>query len=484
MSKFVKYSSLFILLFPLFAQPANAQNDESFMDFYRQRAQEFKDWRSKANSEFTDYLAAAWEEFLVQRGKEDPVGPVPDEPVYYDPSEAESSGLPGLPCPGFLSVPAAAPVAAVSASYAGTPEVSVDFFGIQGDIPFADNMRIPRIQATEQDASKAWKVLSESDFMPTVEALEAMRKAHSMSDWALYTTIKKITDAVYIEEYVNEKIMTQMFLLSQMQYKIRVGASGGQMMLLIPFEAPIYQVSYITDGDEDFYIYSYSRLNSQDPLYTFSEDFSAAEKKMNLVIDKQLVVSNSDYQLKALPSWTQYVDEEVNVPLNIPCVKFTLDYPQSDLLTYHRSDVDAQLKKAVFTSLRYKILKDNMNPQQAVSFVLTLVQRGFEYKTDYEMFGRTKPLFVEESFFYGSNNCKDRVLVFSWLVRDLLGLDVTMFCYKGHVACGVALPSDVKGDSFEYEGTRYVMCDPTYIGAPIGATMPKYRGVEPQIIRL
>ena len=462
---------------------ANAQTDESFLDFYRQRAQEFQDWRSKANSEFTDYLAAAWEEFLVQRGKEDPVGPVPDEPVYYDPSGAgRQQSMHGLPAPGLITAPAiAAPFPAISAAYSGSNEVTVDFFGIKESVPFADNMRIPRIQATEQDASKAWKTLSESDFMPTVEALENIRKEHSMSDWALYTTIKKMTDAVYIEEYVNEKVMTQMFLLSQMQYKARVGSSGGQMILLLPFSAPIYQVPYITDDNEDFYIYSYSRLNSQDPLYTFSDDFSAAEKKMNLVIDRQLIVSNSDYQLKSMPSWTQYIGEEVSVPLNIPCVKFTLDYPQSDLMTYHLSAVDIQLKKAVFTSVKYKILKDSMDPVQAVSFVLTLIQRGFDYKTDYEMFGRAKPLFVEESFFYGSNNCKDRVLVFSWLVKDLLGLDVAMFSYKGHVACGVALPSDVTGDSFRINGIRYVMCDPTYIGAPIGATMPKYRGVEPQI---
>lgn len=485
MSKFIKY--LFPLLFlAVIPFVAGAQNDDSFLDFYKQRTQEFKDWRSKANSEFTEYLSAAWKEFLVQIGKEDPVGPVPETPVYYDPQEAGVSDvMPGLPFPGFIATPAyPVPVPAIAARYTGGSDVDVDFFGIQVSVPFADNMRVPRIQATEQDASNAWKVLSESDFMPTVEALEAMRKEHSLSDWALYTTIKKMTDAVYIEEYVNEKVMTQMFLLSQLQYKARVGSSGGQMILLLPFTAPIYQVAYITDGDEDFYIYSYSRLNSQDPLYTFSDDFSAADKKLDLVIDRQLIVDNSDYQLKALPLWAEYVGEDVNVPLNIPCVKFTLDYPQSDLLTYHNSDVDGELKKAVFTSIRYKVLKDGMDPRQAVTFVLTLVQRGFDYKTDYEMFGRAKPLFVEESFFYGANNCKDRVLVFSWIVKDLLGLDVVMFSYKGHVSCGVALPDDVKGDSFTYEGVRYVMCDPTYIGAPIGATMPKYRGVEPQITRL
>lgn len=463
-----------------------AQNDDSFIDFYRQRSREFKDWRSKANAEFSEYLAAAWQEFLVQRGKEDPIGPVADEPVFYRPEDSAAAAHPhGIPSGWYNAVPAfTSPVPAIGAEYSGGNTVDIDFFGLKGQIPFAADMRLPRTVASEQEVAKGWKVLSDSDFMPTVEAFQAMQERYSMSDWALYTAIKKYTDAVYIEEYANEKVLTQMFLLSQMKYKARIGSSGGSLILLLPFTEPIYQMSYISDGNEDFYIFSYSRLNSQDPLYTFAEDFSAADRTLDLVIEKQMTVSEDFYQLKELPEWAAFFGEDIKVPVSIPCVRFTLDYPQSDLLTYHKSAVDRELKKAVFTHVRYKILKDGMNPKEAVSFVLGLVQKGFGYKTDYEMFGRAKPLFIEESFYYGSNNCKDRVLVFSWIVRDLLGLDVAMFCYKGHVACGVVIPGDVVGDSYVYNGKRYVMCDPTYIGAPVGATMPKYRGTDPQIVEL
>ncbi len=479
---------IIVLMFALTAIPifSYAQSkDDSFLDFYKQQTADFKNWRSKANAEFSEYLAAAWEEFLVQRGKEDPIGPVSEEPVYYDPADAGQSVMHGFPTSGIIAVPAyPLPVPAVAADYDGKGSVSVDFFGIQEIIPFVENMRLSRIGATEQDASGGWNTLSSSDYMKVVDAFTAMQEKYSLSDWALYTAVKKYTDAVYIEEYVNEKVLTQMFLLNQMQYKARVGSSGGNLILLLPFTGPIYQVSYITDGDEDFYIFSYTRLNNQDPLYTFSSDFSAADRKMDLVIDHQMVVDLDYYRLKTLSEWSAILGEEVKVPLNVPCVKFTLDYPQSDLLMYHKSAVDPALQKAVFTQVKYKILKDSMNPEEAVAFILGLIQKGFEYKTDYEMFGRSKPLFVEESFYYGANNCKDRVLLFSWLVKDLLGMDVAMFCYKGHVACGVVFPDEVTGDSYTFEGRRYVMCDPTYIGAPIGATMPKYRGVTPQIVRL
>ena len=462
---------------------ANAQNDQSFVDFYKQRAREFKDWRMKANQEFADYLAAAWQEFMVNRGRPDPIGPVADEPEYYELKGVMP--LPhGVPSSGMMFTPVVLQLPAVVADFNGGNAVTVDFYGIVESIPFSSEMRLPRIMATEQDASNGWKHLSQADFMPTVNALNEIVEEYALSDWALCTIIKKMTDALYIDEYVNEKVLTQMFLLSQLQYKVRIGSSGGELLLLLPFDSPIYQVSYITDNNEDFYIFSYSRLNSQNPLYSFSEDFSAADRELSLVIDKPMSVSYDYYRVRTMERWAKYLEDEVKVPLNYPAVQFTLNYPQSDLLTYHKSAIDPELEKAVFTVLRYKIIKDGMDPLEAVSFILTLIQYGFDYKTDYEMFGRSKPLFVEESFYYGANNCKDRVLVFSWLVQDLLGLDVVMFCYDGHVACGVAFQDDVAGDAFNVDGVRYVMCDPTYIGAPVGATMTKFRGVLPQVVRL
>lgn len=469
----------------LFAIPVYSQQDESFSDFYKQRVKEMKDWRAKANAEFSEYLASAWEEFLVQRGKKDPIGPLPDKPTYYDPAEAVGPArMHGIPSGGEKPFSAPYLLPAIAAEYSGGNEVSVDFFGVKEVIPFDQSMKLPRVQANEQAVSEGWKYLSASDFMPTVEALEEIRDKSSLGDWALYTAIKKYTDAVYIDEYVNEKILTQMFLLCQMKYKVRVGVSGNELIILLPFTTPIYQVAYISDGDEDYYIYSYSRLNSQNPLYTFSNDFSQADRKFDLVIDRQLTVSSGFYQSKTQARWSEIMGETFTVPINLPCVKFYLDYPQSDLITYHRSAVDTELKNQVFKTIKYEVLKNNMGAKEAVAYVMNLIQKGFDYKTDVEMFGRTKPLFVEESFYYGANNCKDRVLLLSWIVKDLFGLDVVMLCYEGHVACGIEFPEEVLGDSFSYQGKKYVMCDPTYIGAPIGATMPQFRGVAPSIIPL
>lgn len=462
-----------------------AQELDEFKKYYSESVKEFKDARAKANAEFVDFLSKAWEEFTISREKIDPIGLLPDKPTYYNKAEHDNSLKHGIPS-GYFALPATKPatIPAIAAYPYNVDYIRVDFFGIPEQIPFSSDMRISKVKAQESSVSEGWKKLSNSDFESTTDVLTSLKKELSLSDWAIYTTIRKITDAVYVEENVNEKVLTQMFLLSQMGYRARVGSSGEELILLLPFDSPVYQVSYISDDGWDYYIYSYSRLNPNNPLYTFGEDFSMAEQPISLVMRHGLSVGYDFYQLKQMKLWEPIVGDEVLAPINIPHVQFTLDYPQSDLMTYHKSAVDSELQKAIFKTLRYKIIKDQMNPEQAVSFIMNLIQHGFEYKTDYEMFGRAKPLFIEESFFYGSNNCKDRVLIFSWIVRDLLGLDVVMFTYPGHVACGVNLGDNVSGNYFEFEGAKYMMCDPTYIGAPIGATMPKYRNVTPEIVKL
>lgn len=82
------------------------------------------------------------------------------------------------------------------------------------------------------------------------------------------------------------------------------------------------------------------------------------------------------------------------------------------------------------------------------------------------------------------NDCEDRSIVYSILVRDLLGLDVVLVHWPGHLGTAVAFPSEVEGDYFTIDGQRYTVCDPTYLGADVGITMPQFKGVKATIVKL
>ena len=66
----------------------------------------------------------------------------------------------------------------------------------------------------------------------------------------------------------------------------------------------------------------------------------------------------------------------------------------------------------------------------------------------------------------------DLAILFSRLVRDLVGLDVVLLYYPGHLATAVAFNENVTGDYLVYKNRKYIVCDPTFINAPVGMTAP------------
>ena len=56
--------------------------------------------------------------------------------------------------------------------------------------------------------------------------------------------------------------------------------------------------------------------------------------------------------------------------------------------------------------------------------------------------------------------------------------------YPGHLATAVRFDEDVKGDYLVIDENKYIVCDPTYINAPIGMQMPGLEMKEINVIRI
>jgi hypothetical protein len=69
-------------------------------------------------------------------------------------------------------------------------------------------------------------------------------------------------------------------------------------------------------------------------------------------------------------------------------------------------------------------------------------------------------------------------------VRDLLGLNVILVFYPGHLATAVEFNTPIEGDYILLNGKHFTVCDPTYIGAPPGATMPDMDNQTAKVILL
>ena len=247
----------------------------------------------------------------------------------------------------------------------------------------------------------------------------------------------------------------------------------------------IYNCSYYTLDGENYYLLGNDK--GQD-IYICNQTYPK-EKSLSLYIPKEQEFSINNTRPVRRKS-EKYENVDVTVSVNQNLLDFYSTYPTSMIGENHVSRwamyANTSLSHEVKTQL-YPMFNEVLNGQrqlEAANILLNWVQTAFEYKYDDEIWGRDRAFFAEESLFYPYCDCEDRSILFSRLVRDLLGLDVVLVFYPGHLACAVCFSENVKGDYILLNDRKYIVCDPTYIGASVGMTMPDMDNATAKVILL
>ena len=149
---------------------------------------------------------------------------------------------------------------------------------------------------------------------------------------------------------------------------------------------------------------------------------------------------------------------------------------------YFNAAVSQESVDSLERSLKH--LVTNKSEVESVNILLRFVQTAFDYKVDQEQFGKEKPMFIEETLYYPYSDCEDRAVLFAYLVRSILGLDVVGLRYDGHIATAVKFKDQVYGDAVVYSGEKYIICDPTYMYADAGKCLPNFQEKVPKIISI
>ena len=186
----------------------------------------------------------------------------------------------------------------------------------------------------------------------------------------------------------------------------------------------------------------------------------------------------------------RYADMKVASQVNRNLLDFYSHYPTSvvgnNVCTRWAMYADAPLCTPAETHV-VNVLKEklkNSDEQLALNKLLNFVQTAFVYEYDDKVWGGDRAFFGDETLFYPYCDCEDRSILFSKLVREILGLEVLLVYYPGHLATAVHTRTDIPGDYILLNGKRFLVCDPTYVGAPIGKTMPAMDNQSAKVILL
>ncbi len=272
----------------------------------------------------------------------------------------------------------------------------------------------------------------------------------------------------------------QMYILTQSGYKVRMARTNNTIVLAIPLLADIYEYNYLTISGEKYYIVD-KGLGRSAQFYVFNNAFPK-EQSFALTSTSEPIFAENKV-VNRTKNFSGFTSGSLTIPVNGNLIDFYNEFPRSnDWNLYALRSLGQDVKDVLYPALRAAIA--GKGEREAANVIISFVQRAFEYKTDDEQFGCERSLFADETFFYPYSDCEDRSILYSVLMRDLLGLDVVLILYPGHLATAVKFNVEVTGDYFTLSDGVYTVCDPTYVGAGVGMSMPQFKGSSATIVRI
>lgn len=383
---------------------------------------------------------------------------------------------PAEPPPSIPSVPQAAPIPP-----ADQTELNFPFFGTPVKLQYDRKLRIPLGNTVNNAAIGAWwEAMSLQNYDACLQQIQQTRRRLNLNDWGYAHLLHRIGDALY-DGSPNDANLFTWFMLIKSGYDAKIGYSNHQIFLLLPSHSVLYGVPHFAVQKQVYYTAAFDGAAAPSgSLFIYDGRYPEADRPMDLTVSSAPAFEKKDLE-RTVHFTSMGREYSVTVQYNKPVMDYYGQYPQTDLRIYFSSALSPEADQSLVTAL--KPLVEGKTEAEAVNLLLHFVQ-SFPYKTDQEQFGREKYFFPEETLYYSYCDCEDRSALFAYLVKRLTGLDVVGLDYPGHVATAVKFSSSLPGDAVTVRNQKYIVCDPTYLGADLGMSQPAYRDVKPVIIEV
>lgn len=402
----------------------------------------------------------------------------PASPTAKPTTPAAKPATPTSPTtpPAVVPVPTAKPYAPMSALYKESSEKQmINYCGqrIYVDKSLKGVCSIGNMR--EKAVADAYEAMCKADYKPLLADCRQLKNDLKLNDWGVFLFVRDVSNALCADAHAS--VVMQQFLLNELGYKSKMArrADRDQMLLFVATDCKMYGRPYFTKDGLNYY-----NLTSDETcqFYMCQKDSPKAKSSIDMQITNAPQL-NSGMVNSVHKNGAGTVAVSVDVPKSL--MLFYKSMPQCDYSVYVNAKVNPAVADRLLSSLAPIV--EGKSETEAANLLINFVQTGFKYATDQEQFGYEKPFFVEELFYYPYCDCEDRAVLYSYLVRNLLKLDVVLLDYPNHIATAVCFNENVSGDFVTVEGKKYIVCDPTYIGASIGKAMPQFKRVAAKVLK-
>ncbi len=448
--------------------------------------QEFEEYRKRINERYADALRNRWERMNLHDGEKHPEEPVPPVITPFDPTVPTPAPKPIAVDPEPVRPPKVEPQPEPVNPIQDIPKIetrhSFIVFGTEMNVRWDSSLMFRLKNNSENNVASAWKILSDSKYNSVVVDLLDIRKKHRLDDWAYLMTINSFSHSVLGD--TDEATVLTAYIFCQSGYRIRLANGNGKLIMLFASRHLIYNIPSLKIGNDSYYAFNFDGGEISVGNISFP-----GEQSLSLLINEPALLTSSCSDERILAS-KAYPDMRIPTKVNKNLIGYYNTYPTSLIgnqvmsrwAMYANTPLSDEARRALYPTLQSAIA--GLGELDAVERLLNWTQTAFVYEYDDNVWGQDRAFFAEETLFYPYADCEDRAILFSRIVRDLLHLDVILVYYPGHLATAVCFPDGIYGDYITLNGRNFTVCDPTYINAPVGRTMPEMDNSTAKVILL
>ncbi len=472
-----------IKIFFLFIGLMTILNSSDYDDWLKEQNTQYTNYKKSMDEEFSNMLKKDWEAFkamsypsLYKKPKPIVVPKIKKEIIIPKKELIDSPKVKIKPITKKV-IPKIKKIK-IPKSDNDFSVVSFDFYSQKIYMKYDKKISFDMTLVNKDSISRFWDNSSKTKYKKLLKQINTKSTELNLNDWAKYQLIYKVGLNIYDDK--NLANLFTWFILVKMNYDVKIGYDNDKTYLLSTVAHKLYQVAFFAINFKKYYLLNLKgKTNSIGNIYTYKGDYPRASEKLSFAIKKDLKI-NKNIEQKELSFKYENNDYKINAEYSNDLIRFYKTFPQSNYSIYFSAKNSSALSDTILAQLAQLI--NGKSEIQAVNLLLRFVQTSFEYKTDPEQFNYEKVMFPEETIFYPYSDCEDRSIIFSYLVKNLLNLDVIGIKYHDHLATAVAFSSNVRGDGLMYNDKNYTIADPTYINANIGMAMPKYKNQKFEII--
>jgi hypothetical protein len=493
-------------------------------------SQEYQDYIDRMNAEFAEFVAKQWElfdefkkqqlAFSLPKIEEAPVAvntvsekevvteeskeieyvvetklPAVTETVNMSYEEKDNDNYElktRLDKDGAVDLPVKEYVEEKPTPVTNGTEIILNFYGRQVPLHVSQKLKAKSSGKDEKNMANYFANIAKNreETKSLWDELTGVVDEFGLNEWGYFCLLRTLSEKMFTN--IDDRVLFCFYMLrNEGNFKARVarGKNSDRLTLLIALDnsKEVYSYTFFQFKDDEngtrkvkyYTVYGGGKANEAVYSYDFCKQ-DVDKKEMKLDFTKNLNMGACD-----VTRTVQLTKKRsVTLPYNKAHMAYLNDVPMKVFPIYFVNPIAIEAQQVLQDS--FNEMRSQYTPTQFIQMLLHFVQTGFEYKTDDAQFGYEKYFYPEEVIGYPYCDCEDRSALFAWLVQKYTNAKVIGLQYEGHVATAVWFGDDanVKGDGFMYGGKKYYVCDPTYINASIGMTMPQFKGKTPKIIKL